>query len=258
MNTSMYASINSSNSPSSLFPSVNNNNIETNPEVPSPKTKTKISFFSSKNNKKIQQYSQDDIVKIYHNKVQVESFLRDFETRLWFSYRKDFDPIQNSALTVENFDKTATGYISSQSSVFSSGKSDDTALINGDSSPLSPASQSFSRYYESEKTAQSKSTSSLTKLYKYFASYTSDTGWGCMMRSGQMLLAQAFMTHYLGRQFRLPPTEKTRNMYLIILSWFYDTDASPYSIHKIARAGKLFGKKIGEWFGPSTISYVLK
>jgi cysteine protease ATG4 len=37
-----------------------------------------------------------------------------------------------------------------------------------------------------------------------------------------------------------------------------DSNTSNYSIHRIALIGLQFDKNIGEWFGPTTISQVLK
>ena len=46
--------------------------------------------------------------------------------------------------------------------------------------------------------------------------------------------------------------------YTSIVSRFLDANTSTYSIHRIAVVGTQFDKQIGEWFGPSTVSQVLR
>ncbi|KAI8342765.1 hypothetical protein BC941DRAFT_345317 [Chlamydoabsidia padenii] len=91
--------------------------------------------------------------------------------------------------------------------------------------------------------------------------YKTDIGWGCMLRSGQSLLANALMIHFLSRQWRrTDPSDPTWKTYTKITHWFLDelSPRAPFSIHRIALLGKQLGKNIGEWFGPSTISQVIQ
>ncbi|KAL5332691.1 hypothetical protein BJX70DRAFT_392805 [Aspergillus crustosus] len=79
--------------------------------------------------------------------------------------------------------------------------------------------------------------------------FTSDTGWGCMIRSGQSLLANAIGIMSLGRGWRRSnkPNEESH-----ILRLFADSPDAPFSIHSFVRHGAEFcGKRPGEWFGPS-------
>lgn len=46
--------------------------------------------------------------------------------------------------------------------------------------------------------------------------------------------------------------------YASIVLKFLDSPTAPYSIHRIALQGAQFDKEVGQWFGPSTISQVLK
>ncbi|ESO98867.1 hypothetical protein LOTGIDRAFT_187088, partial [Lottia gigantea] len=84
-----------------------------------------------------------------------------------------------------------------------------------------------------------------------------DTGWGCMLRCGQMMLAQALVLRHLGRKWRWNPQVYDQN-YWKILKMFQDKKTSIYSIHQIASMGDSEGKAVGQWFGPNTIAQVLK
>lgn len=96
--------------------------------------------------------------------------------------------------------------------------------------------------------------------------FTSDTGWGCMIRSGQSLLANALVMLRMGRGQKI-----RQGLFLYItdglvdwrrgsasreereiISLFADNPQAPYSIHKFVEHGATAcGKHPGEWFGPS-------
>ncbi|KAK3305477.1 uncharacterized protein B0T15DRAFT_485086 [Chaetomium strumarium] len=100
-----------------------------------------------------------------------------------------------------------------------------------------------------------KATSSLSFTMRLKTSFgeqtgfSSDTGWGCMIRSGQSLLANALLVSRLGRDWRRatdPDAERE------ILSLFADDPRAPYSLHNFVKHGATAcGKYPGEWFGPS-------
>ncbi|KAJ6115139.1 hypothetical protein N7486_000917 [Penicillium sp. IBT 16267x] len=79
--------------------------------------------------------------------------------------------------------------------------------------------------------------------------FTSDTGWGCMIRSGQSLLANTLCILLLGRAWRRgdQPEEESK-----LLALFADHPEAPFSIHRFVQHGaESCGKYPGEWFGPS-------
>ncbi|XP_024536428.1 cysteine protease ATG4A isoform X1 [Selaginella moellendorffii] len=89
--------------------------------------------------------------------------------------------------------------------------------------------------------------------------FTSDVGWGCMIRSGQMLFAQALVCHRLGRGWRRGEQPYARE-YLEILHSFVDSPspACPFSIHNFIRAGSPYGLAAGSWLGPYALCHAIE
>ncbi|XP_041672715.1 cysteine protease ATG4D-like [Cheilinus undulatus] len=127
-------------------------------------------------------------------------------------------------------------------------------------------------------------------------SLTTDSGWGCVLRTGQMLLAQGLLLHMMPPGWTwsaskpavkddmdlLNSTEralysqeemekKTRrhslDSYLDrlmeathrrVVKWFTDQPTAPFGIHKLVELGKSSGKKAGDWYGPSIAAHILR
>ncbi|XP_073443668.1 cysteine protease ATG4D isoform X3 [Dendrobates tinctorius] len=165
----------------------------------------------------------------------IEQFQRDFVSRVWLTYRRDFPPLEGTQLTT-------------------------------------------------------------------------DCGWGCMIRSAQMMLAQALLMHLLNRDWSWPealntlfvemeplrsssphslhsfssissPVSPSSHLYrrstscpskphvrdphqeLIhrdILRWLSDCPDAPFGLHHLVKLGGSLGKKAGDWYGPSIVAHIVR
>jgi len=77
--------------------------------------------------------------------------------------------------------------------------------------------------------------------------FTDDAGWGCMLRSAQMLLGNA-----LTRNGAAPR--------LATAALFADApgDSAPFGLHNFAKCGLRYDVLPGEWYGPGVACHVLR
>lgn len=80
--------------------------------------------------------------------------------------------------------------------------------------------------------------------------FHSDVGWGCMIRTGQSLLANTLK--------KLSAIEPRSSKELELIRKFSDEPDAQYSIHKFVLTGSKFGKRPGEWFGPSAVARCIR
>lgn len=77
--------------------------------------------------------------------------------------------------------------------------------------------------------------------------FTSDTGWGCTIRVGQMLLLNTLKIHF---------KPKSCLSFLELIQENLTT--APFSLHKIVECGQEYEKYPGDWYSPSLIAHVLQ
>lgn len=83
------------------------------------------------------------------------------------------------------------------------------------------------------------------------AEFTSDTGFGCMIRAAQTLLANAISSVLCAR----PGQVRSRDTEAHILRLFADSPIAPFSIHKFIEFGASKCQiPVGDWFGPGAAS----
>ena len=172
------------------------------------------------------------------------AFLRDLRSRVWITYRRGFPAIASGADS-------------------GSGGSENASASEASASEASEASGEISLQI------------SRRIVDKAPYQYTTDAGWGCTLRVGQMLLANALSIHFFGRGYRrrdagpcVPGGDaRARDPHDGLLSWFGDhpdADACPFSIHEVYRWGRgeldeetgekkpggVPGVVPGRWLGP--------
>ncbi|XP_076441501.1 cysteine protease ATG4D-like [Babylonia areolata] len=91
---------------------------------------------------------------------------------------------------------------------------------------------------------------------------TTDCGWGCMLRSGQMLMAQGLVLHFLKRDWKVYSEQRPEDLafYREIIRWFGDqpSDKVPFSLHRLVELGTSVGKMPGDWYGPASVAHIFR
>ncbi|VDM18950.1 unnamed protein product [Hydatigera taeniaeformis] len=159
---------------------------------------------------------------------EMKAFLTDFHSRLWFTYRASFPPLSTAHPIICLLDLPNGGLLNTTAAL--------RAHLRGSVTDSSSSPTTTSKIPHSTR--------------------VSDCGWGCMLRSVQMMVAQALLLHFLGRDWIYKPhngastEEPTSRIHRRIIRWFADSPSSPLSIHRLVQAS---GSPPGTCFGPAAV-----
>ncbi|KAF7368158.1 hypothetical protein MVEN_00134800 [Mycena venus] len=186
------------------------------------------------------------------------------------SYNSSGTLAESASTVVPTSPKMQHSPSQSDSSAYSSGSSrggrHSTTHSQAGSHASSASSSSYASYNNSY--ASSNTSTSKKKWWPLGNSgtkgWSSDAGWGCMLRTSQSLLASALgrvgeppLIPALAPPFP-PRTRHAHALHARLLSWFLDAPAAPFGVHRMALAGKAAGKDVGMWFGPSAAAGALR
>ncbi|RQM29756.1 hypothetical protein B5M09_009273 [Aphanomyces astaci] len=94
--------------------------------------------------------------------------------------------------------------------------------------------------------------------------FTSDAGWGCMLRSAQMLLCEALLRNlpiHADRRFQWnDASAELPSSVVQVLRSFVDSPSTKctFGLHRLVQVGMQYDMLPGEWYGPTTAAQVLR
>lgn len=89
--------------------------------------------------------------------------------------------------------------------------------------------------------------------------FTTDVGWGCMIRTSQSLLANTYQNLLLGKDFKFQ-VEEQNELHNKLIEAFKDNYDRPFSIHNFIQVASELPLQVkpGQWFGPNAASLSIK
>lgn len=95
-------------------------------------------------------------------------------------------------------------------------------------------------------------------------SKTTDCGWGCMIRTCQMIVAQTLTLLHLGREWRFQGNMEAGRLvngvgHYDIVSLFGDSPRAELGLHRLMQiAGETYVNAVGSWYSPSMVLSLMR